>query len=151
MPSSDHEQFTIPIPPTATTVSLVLTSGGLHRTLASVRITVAGDPGLIQVSPGRMVTADDITKFNQQWMQPWATRAALGFAASTLSNKDSSGTTGNGERMAAIVRMFDLTHDAPYLDHLFDLIEIVLRYRDDRPLDSGPKAADEIRTCALSV
>jgi hypothetical protein len=53
VPSSGHEPFTIPIPPTATTVSLVLTNRGLHRTLASVRITVAGDPGLIQVSPGR--------------------------------------------------------------------------------------------------
>ena len=58
---------------------------------------------------------------------------------------DSSGTTEIGERMAAMVRMYDLTHDTRYLDHLFDLIEIVLRYRDDRPLGSGPKVTDEIR------
>ena len=145
VPSSGHEPFTIPIPPTATTVSLVLTNRGLHRTLASVRITVAGDPGLIQVSPGGVVTADDIAEFNEQWMQLWATNAALGTAQSRLFNKDSSGTTEVGERMAAMVRMYDLTHDPRYLDHLFDLIEIVLRYRDDRPLGSGPKVTDEIR------
>ena len=44
-----------------------------------------------------------------------------------------------------MVRMFEVTHDTRYLDHLFDLIEIVLRYRDDRLFGSGPKVTDEIR------
>jgi hypothetical protein len=122
-----------------------MTSRELQRTLASVTIPVAGDPGLIKVSPAREVTADEVTEFNEKWMQPWATNAALRTAASRLFNKDSSGTTEVGERMAAMVRMFDLTHDPRYLDHLFDLIEIVLRYRDDRPFGNGPKVTDEIR------
>jgi hypothetical protein len=145
-PISGHTQpFTIPNPPTTTTVSLVMTNRGLQRTLASVRIAVAGDPGLVTVSPSRQVTADDIAEFNEEWMQPWAIEAALGTATSRLFNKDSSGTTEVGERMAAMVRMFEVTHDTRYLDHLFDLIEIVLRYRDDRLFGSGPKVTDEIR------
>jgi hypothetical protein len=67
---------------------------------------VTGDPGFITVSYGKQLTADDITKFNQQWMQPLEKAAALNFAYSTLKNLDSSGDTGNGERMAAMVRMF---------------------------------------------
>ncbi len=148
VPTPDHESFTLataPTPPTTTTVSLVLTSRGLHQTLTTLTIPVTGDPGLIKVSPGREVTADDIAEFNEQWMQPWEIEFWRGSVASTLSNLDSSGMTGNGERMVAMVRMYDLTRDPRYLDHLFDLIEIVLRYRDDRPLGSGPKVTDEIR------
>jgi hypothetical protein len=116
-----------------------------HRDLASATVTVSGDPGFITVSSGKQITADDITKFNQQWMQPWERNGALGFAAYTLSTLDSSGDTGTGEMMAAMVRMYDLTHAPRYLDHLFDLIQIVLQYRDDRPLDGSPKQLDEIR------
>ena len=84
-PISGHTQpFTIPNPPTTTTVSLVMTNRGLQRTLASVRIAVAGDPGLVTVSPSRQVTADDIAEFNEEWMQPWAIEAALGTATSRL-------------------------------------------------------------------
>jgi hypothetical protein len=117
----------------------------LDRELARATVAVNGDPGLITVSSGKQITADDITKFNQQWMQPWSTTAVLGTAASRLSNLDSSGDTEIGEQMAAMVRMFDLTHDTRYLDHLFDLIQIVLQYRDDRPLNSSPKPTDQIR------
>jgi hypothetical protein len=41
---------------------------------------VTGDPGFITVSWGKQLTADDITKFNQQWMQPLERAAALNFA-----------------------------------------------------------------------
>jgi hypothetical protein len=63
-----------------------------HRDLASATVTVNGDPGFITVSSGKQITVDDITKFNQQWMQPWAKKAALDFARSTLSNMDSRST-----------------------------------------------------------
>jgi hypothetical protein len=133
----------MPFGDVTTTTTFVLQAE--HRDLASATVTVIGDPGFITVSSGKQITADDITKFNQQWMQPWQTSKDLYTAQQTLSQLDSSGTTGNGERMAAMVRMYDLTHDTPYLDHLFDLVQIVLKYRDDRPLDGGPKVTDEIR------
>jgi hypothetical protein len=119
----------------ARTFALVLTSRGLHRTLASVRVNVAGDPGLITVSPGARWTADDITIFNEQWMQPLERAQAIGFATSTLGHRDPDGVWGNGERMAALVRMFQLTHDARYLDHLREFIHLALQFRDDLPFD----------------
>jgi hypothetical protein len=130
------------------TFALVLTN--LHRTLASVRIDVAGDPGFITVSPGRQVTADDIAKFNQQWMQPFERQQALDFATSTLQNRDPDGVWGTGERMAAMVRMYELTFDKRYLDHLREFIQVALKFRDDLPLD-GPdsiRPVDQIRNKA---
>jgi len=120
-----------------TTFALVLTS--LHRTLASVRVNVAGDPGFITVSFGRQVTADDLTKFNQRWMQPFERQQALGFATSTLQNRDPDGVWGTGERMAAMVRMYELTFDKRYLDHLREFIQVALKFRDDLPFD-GPQS-----------
>jgi hypothetical protein len=116
--------------------TFALTANNLHRTLASVTVHVAGDPGFITVSPGRTLTADDLTKFNQQWMQPFELQQALGFAQYTLANRDPDGVWGTGERMAAMVRMYDLTFDTRYLDHLHDLAKLALQYRDDLPFDA---------------
>jgi len=58
------------------------------------------DPGFITVFPGEQVTADDITKFNQQWMQPFERQQALESAAFTLQNRDPDGVWGTAERMA---------------------------------------------------
>jgi hypothetical protein len=118
------------------------------RDLARATVTVNGDPGFIGFSPGRQVTPYEIAKFNQQWMQPFPKLAALAFAESTLSKLDTSGATATGEWMAAMVRMFDLTQDPRYLDHLRDFIQLALNFRDDRPLDSGPnviRPTDQIR------
>ena len=38
---------------------------------------------------------------------------------------------GTEDRMAAMVRMYELTHQMRYLDHLHDLIEAALQWRDD--------------------
>jgi hypothetical protein len=113
------------------TFNLLLTN--LHRTAATVRVNVLGDPGFITVSSGRQVAADDVTKFNQQWMQPFERNAALDYATSTLSQFDPDGVWGNGERMAALVRMYELTFDTRYLDHLRELAQLALTYRDDLP------------------
>jgi hypothetical protein len=134
VPKSGSRSFTLT---TSTTFSLVLTSGNLHATLATIRVPVAGDPGFITVSAGRQLTADDITKFNEQWMQPFEIAGALNFATSTLGNRDPDGVWATGERMAAMVRMFERTHDARYLNHLRALNHIALQFRDDLPFD-GP-------------
>jgi hypothetical protein len=80
-----------------------------HRNLANITVTVKGDPGFISIPFSKQLTAEDITKFNQQWMQPWSRQAALGFAEYTMSTLDSSGQTATGEWMAAMVRMYELT------------------------------------------
>jgi hypothetical protein len=119
------------------------------RDLARAIVTVLGDPGIITVSPGGQVTADDIAKFNAQWMAPYPRQKMINFAQSTLSQFDLDGVWGTGEGMAAMVRMFDLTHDTRYLDHLRELIQIALKYRDDLPLDKDRpdliRPTDEIR------
>jgi hypothetical protein len=45
-----------------------------NRDLAHATVTVLGDPGFITVSPGLPVRAEDIAKFNEQWMQPYERR-----------------------------------------------------------------------------
>jgi len=119
-----------------------------NRDLARATVNVQGDPGFIGILPGKQATPYEIAKFNQQWMQPVSKQAALAFAGYTLSTLDSSGATGTGQWMAAMVRMFDLTQDTRYLDQLHDLIQLTLKFRDDRPLDSGPnvfRPIDQIR------
>jgi hypothetical protein len=140
-PRSGSDKFTV-VPslglprPRPTTFSLVLTSRNEQRTLATVRVAVAGDPGFITVSAGPRVTPDDITKFNEQWMQPFELLNARNDARRDLKARDPDGVWTHSERMAAMVRMFELTHDTRYLDHLRDLIQIVLQFRDDLPFDS---------------
>jgi len=125
-----------------------------HRDLAHATVTVQGDPGFITVSSGRQVTADDIAKFNAQWMQPYQHDIAVAFATGNLVRRDRSAATAIGERMAAMVRMNDLTHDPRYLDHLHELIAIALQNRDDKhpgftdPItheNFPPRPLDEIR------
>ncbi len=133
-----------------TVYSLVLGSSasGL-RTLARATVTVHGDPGFITVSPGRQVTADDIAKFNAQWMQPYQHDFWIGWAGGLLAARDPDGVWGTGERMAAMARMFDLTQDKRYLDHLRELSQLALKYRDDLPLDKNRpdliRLTDQIR------
>ena len=117
------------------TTTFVLRLESEHRDLARATVTVQGDPGFITVSLGRQIAAEDIAKFNAQWMQPASIKQALDFATWTLQNRDPDGVWGTGERMAAMVRMFALTQDTRYLDHLQDLIQVALKYRDDLPLD----------------
>jgi len=119
-----------------TTYSLIsrFPAAGL-RTLAHATVTVHGDPGFITVSPGRQVTADDVAKFNAQWMQPYQRNFWLGWAGGLLAARDPDGVWGTGERMAALVRMYELTRDQRYLDHLREFIQLALKYRDDLPLD----------------
>src|SRR5262249_34294630 len=116
-----------------------------NRDLAHATVTVLGDPGLITVSSGLPVTPDDIAKFNAQWMQPYERQQALDFAASGLQRRDPDVVWGAGERMAAMVRMFDLTRDRRYLDHLHEFTQAALAFRDDLAPD---KPLDQIRNKA---
>jgi len=56
-------------------------------------------------------------------MQPFERQQALDFATSTLANRDPDCVWGTGERMAAMVRMYELTFDRRYLDHLHEFAQ----------------------------
>ena len=121
------------------TTTFLLRLAKENRDLAHATVSVLGDPGFITVSTGLPVTAEDVAKFNEQWMQPYERQQALVFATSGLQRHDPDVVWGAGERMAAMVRMFDLTRDRRYLDHLHEFTQAALAFRDDlapdRPLD----------------
>jgi hypothetical protein len=62
-------------------------------------------------------------------------------ATQNFTDPFTPGTWITGEDMEAMVRMYDLTHDRIYLDHLRDLSRLVLSYRDDRRNDN-PRVLD---------
>ncbi len=102
------------------------------RTLASATVTVRADPGFITVSAGKQITPEDLAKFNGRWMQPNQRLAALSYAEGALKWRFDAGAWGTGEHMVAMSRMYELTRDRRYLDHLCELIKLALRFRDDQ-------------------
>jgi hypothetical protein len=89
------------------------------------------DPGMITLSPGREITAGDIDQFNAKWMQPAERLDALLRANGNLYVRNDRIVWEVGDRMTAMARMYELTRDLQYLDHLCDFIETALRFRDD--------------------
>jgi hypothetical protein len=88
-------------------------------------------PFLVTISDGPEITADDIAAFDAKWMQPHDLATQLDGARCGLYVRDAAAAWGTEERMAAMVRMYELTHQMRYLDHLHDLIEAALQFRDD--------------------
>jgi hypothetical protein len=130
--------------------------------LATATVTVQGDPGLITVSDGREITADDRAKFNGQWMQPFQQTKAEVQAESWLIKRFDAGAWETSERMAALARMYDLTRDRPiderlpYVHQLSKLVKFAFDNRDDQHdgfddpdtkgvFDFPPSPLDEIR------
>jgi hypothetical protein len=95
----------------------------------------------IEISPGLGVTAAEIHAFDELWMTDAARQNDKVLAEQTVSGNPWPGPwTIGGELMAAMVRMYDLTHGLDYVghrgsiyrDHLYELSCIALDYRDDR-------------------
>jgi len=55
-----------------------------------------------------------------------------------LFSRFAAGAWDTEAHMAAMVRMYELTHQLRYLEHLHDLIEAALQYRDDHYPGAGP-------------
>lgn len=111
-----------------------------------------GDP-LVTVSFGPTVTPADIASFNAKWMRRDDRNAFLGDRAAIAAGVVGDNLHGYlykqrpgamawdvGPRAEAMVRMFELTGDMRYLDHLRELAETALMYRDDKHL--GPVPGD---------
>jgi hypothetical protein len=88
------------------------------------------------------VTPADVQAFNQAWMTPDARAGHINGARDDFTNYFLPGAWTTGEVMEAMVRMYDLTHDRLYLDHLRELSLLVLSYRDDRRM---PRRKDPFR------
>ena len=88
-------------------------------------------PHLTTISDGAEVTADDIAQFDAQWMKPSDQTNHINGALCIAFYRYAPGAWGTGETMRALIHMYDLTHQIRYLDHLHQITEVVLRYRDD--------------------
>jgi hypothetical protein len=86
---------------------------------------------LVTVSDGKASTAADIAIFDATWTQPLQHQQALDQAYWWLYKRFDGGVWETGQRMAALARMYELTHERRYLDQLREFIELALRFRDD--------------------
>lgn len=86
---------------------------------------------VVTVSPGSAVTPADLQAFHERWMNPGARASDISDLTRNFTQPYPRGAWGAGEDMGAMVRMFDLTHDRAYLDHLREMSRLVLGFRDD--------------------
>ena len=92
------------------------------------------------VSDGTLITAADLSNFDVVWMRDQERTQFLNDSAGALAWRYLVAAWGINERMSALERMYELTHDWRYLSDVRDLINVaLLPYRDDRyPGSPGP-------------
>ena len=102
------------------------------------------DAAAVDISHGTQVTQQDIQQFNATWMDPAGYRIhspseRLSDWDDGMKNRQANIAWGIGDDATAMVRMWELTHDLPYLMHLKSIADITLKYRDDHhPGDDFP-------------
>src|SRR5262245_13190458 len=125
-------------PEVTTDYPLTLMLPGGFKTLGPIRVTV--NIPSVTLSPGPEVTPQDIAQFDARWMTDADLTARLVEYEYRLKNRWLSVAWGLSEDAAAMVRMFELTRDPKYLDHLRAINEKTLQYRDDHhPGDDFPE------------
>jgi len=92
-----------------------------------------------------VVSAEDLQAFNQAWMTKAARDQDIDNAQYAFTFDYLRNAWGTGEDMVAMVRMYDLTHDFAYLDHLRRLAKLVLSSRDDRRTGNKAGRRDAFR------
>jgi hypothetical protein len=85
-------------------------------------------------------------------MKPADQAGQVNGALCVLFFRYAPGAWGTGEIMRALVRMYDLTHQIRYLDHLHEFTEVALKYRDDNYDPSTPpyQPGSDGYTCAAT-
>jgi hypothetical protein len=103
----------------------------------------ASDP-IVKISAGTPVTAQDLAQFDARWMGADRLQRLTDYDV-LLKNRQAWVAWGVADDSSAMVRMFELTHDRKYLDHLRAVNDIALRYRDDNhPGDDFPNGDNPI-------
>jgi hypothetical protein len=117
---------------------LSLNRNGQLSTVATRSVVVT--QSLAVISPGNAVTAEDIANFDRLWMHEPLVNHVLSDFDSELSQSKLTIGWDVGERLEAMVHMFELTRNPRYLAQMHRIIEIALKHRDDRrpgaPLDA---------------
>ena len=107
--------------------------------LARPALIVASPPPIVTISPGSQVTAQDIAQFDARWMSAADCAKRLDDHKHGLKNRQVMFAWGAFDDASAMVRMFELTHEPRYLDHLRAVSRLALDFRDDHhPGDDFP-------------
>ncbi|MDD1621872.1 MAG: hypothetical protein LUQ11_10370 [Methylococcaceae bacterium] len=107
----------------------IRTPNGSRQTLATTVVEVK-TLFPVTLSEGKKVRPWDIQQFDDRWMYP--PLLDLSGWEGALKKHSLPVAWELSERMRAMVRMYEITHERRYLDHLRDITEMVLQYRDDR-------------------
>jgi len=119
-----------PLATTDYTVMLIVTGGFIP--LGPIRVTV-NRPPIVNISPGTQVSAQDVAQFDARWMGADLQKRLDDYNL-FLKNRQAWIAWGVADTTSAMIRMFELTRDWKYLNHLRDVDNIALKYRDDNHL-----------------
>lgn len=108
-------------------------------------VEVAAPPPLVALSEGQQVTPEDVALFDARWMNPDVLRRRLDEYRGSLTQRQAWIAWGVFDDAAAMARLFELTRDREalvpfkYLNHLRDVNDVALEFRDDHhPGDGHP-------------
>ena len=106
-------------------------------------------PPIVTISPVSRVTAQDIAQFDARWMSAADLEQRLADHTHGLKNRQAMFVWGVFDDASAMVRMFELTHDPKYLNHLRAISHLALKFRDDQHLGDDfpprPECPEEVR------
>ena len=89
-------------------------------------------PPIVTISPVSRVTAQDIAQFDARWMSAADLEQRLADHKYGLKNRQVMFAWGVFDDASAMVRMFELTHQRKYLDHLQKVNNLAFDFRDDQ-------------------
>ena len=102
-------------------------------------VAVTAPPPVVTISPEPRVTPEDITQFDARWMNPDDLKQRIAQYEVSLTHRQAWIAWGLFDDASAMVRLFELTGDHKYLDHLRDVSSVALTFRDDlHPGDGFP-------------
>ncbi len=101
----------------------------VNGTWSECRIETCESSRGITLSDGPTVTAEDLAQFDARWTSDHAGQSCV--ARQRLAERCDPCVWDIFDRMHALIRMYDLTHDEKYVAQLRDLVEHAFQFRDD--------------------
>ena len=95
-------------------------------------VDVTVPPPLVTISPEPLITPEDVALFDARWMNPDHLSQRIDEYELRLTHRQAWIAWGVFDDAAAMVRLFELTRDDKYLDHLRDVNCVALKFRDDQ-------------------
>jgi hypothetical protein len=112
----------------------------IYEVVWPVPVTVP--PPLVIISPEPLVTPEDVALFDARWMNPEDLSKRIEEYDLRLTHRQAWVAWGVFDDAAAMVRLFELTRGARYLDHLRHVNDVALKFRDDHHPGDGHPGGD---------